>query len=144
MIDGSPVSGDVATRQNPKPGDRVRIVFEAEWADEAEGYRVYDPDGGFKHTVPPSALVEVLERFDPSPKWSRSDESTWQELTVDSPEIAVKTAKSAGGRSRALSVTNAYEPGEDSMAQRLAEAARRNGVMVNVSFSPYDYEVDEE
>lgn len=123
MIDGSPVSGDVATRQNPKPGDRVRIVFEAEWADEVGGYRVYDPDGGFKHTVPPSALVEVLERFDPSPKWSRSDESTWQELTVDSPEVAAKTA--------------------DVFAM-LAEAARRNHVMVNVSFSPYDSEVDDE
>lgn len=121
MIDDSPVSGDVATRQNPKPGDKVRIVFEAEWADEFGDYRVYDPAGGFKHTIPPSAMVEVLERSQPvnaaSSKWTVDDNTAWQELTAE--------------RAGDLFAT-------------LAEAARRHGVMVNISVSPYESDVDVE
>jgi hypothetical protein len=51
------------------------------------------------------------------------DVATWQELMADAPEIVIK---------------------HDDLIGRLAEAARRHGVMVNISVSPYELdEVDE-
>jgi hypothetical protein len=49
--------------------------------------------------------------------WLNSNDGHEMAAVVDR-----NSAKSAGGRSRALSITNAYEPAEDSVAQREREA----------------------
>lgn len=114
----SQVSCDAAA---PRPGDRVRVVFEAEWleTDDVTGHRLYDPVGGYKHSAPPSAKVEVLERARDAAasNWSPRDEAKWQELTA--------------------------EPVDDLIGV-LAEAARRHGVMVNISVSPYESDADDD
>ena len=49
-----------------KRGDKIRVTYEAEFAeaDHVVGHRVYDSAGGYKHSVPPDATVELIEPAD--------------------------------------------------------------------------------
>lgn len=111
MANGSPVSGDVGSQ--PKLGDKVRVSFEAEWweTDDVSGHRVYDPVGGYKHSIPPSARVEILE-------FAR---------------VAEPVLNEAAGQELVAEV------GGD-LFTALAEAARRHRVFVTVTVSPHELE----